>query len=157
MSSNDELSIRAYEEWEAGNLEKAFDLFKCAAERDDGIAQQNLGYFFDEGIGVKADKKKAEFWYTKAAQNGHTSAYMNIAILRIEEGEFVLAGDLLGKAIAFGDGNAALNLAKLYLDGSLPSKNDEARKNLEFVLNSELVTEAAVEEAQELLDKFDKK
>ena len=34
--------------------------------------KKNLGYCYDEGIGVGKDKKKAVEWYTKAAKQGQT-------------------------------------------------------------------------------------
>lgn len=214
MVGNDELRERAHEEWEAGNLKAAFDLFERAAKQGDKAAQFSLGYFYEYGIGVEedlikgmywslrseedddtgsyedeadylrktfermkyaaergevtslyllgyfydvgfgvaADKEQAMFWYLKACESGDSGAFNNIAILYREKGDFASAKEWFDKATASGDGDAYLQLAKLYLDGSLPDENGEARKNLERVLEADHVTEASVEEAQALLD-----
>lgn len=216
MTTNDELRERAHEEWDAGNLKAAFDLFKLAAEQGDKAAQfslgyfydygigveedpikgmfwslkseeeddigpyedeldylrktvekmkrdaeqgkdtslLNLGYFYDVGLGVAADKEQAMFWYLKALESGNTAALVNIAILYREKGDFASAKEWFDKATASGDGDAYLQLAKLYLDGSLLDGNGEARRNLERVLEAEHVTEDSVEEAQALLDEM---
>ncbi len=154
MNAKLTLFEKASEEWEAGNLRRAFDLFQRAAELGDASSQNNLGYFFDEGIGVNANKEKAKFWYTKAMKNGEISSYSNLAKLQIDDGDFAVARDLLGKAISLGDGDAALELAKLYLDGSLQDENGEAKKYLKLALQSDSVTHSAVENARSLLAKI---
>ena len=38
-----------------------------AAQKQDGLAQYDLGYFYENGIGLPADKVKAFVWYKRAA------------------------------------------------------------------------------------------
>ncbi len=70
MNAKVDLFEQASKEWDAGNLKSAFDLFQRSASQGDASSQNNLGYFYDEGIGVSSDKERAIFWFTKAAQNG---------------------------------------------------------------------------------------
>ncbi|QIZ60939.1 sel1 repeat family protein [Acinetobacter indicus] len=64
------------------NYEKAFIFSEKAAELDNPEAQYNLGVFFEQGVYVKKDKKQAEYWYEKAAKQGHLNAINNLNILR---------------------------------------------------------------------------
>ena len=41
-----------------------------AAERGDAAAQNNLGWMYDQGRGVRQDRALAQEWYGKACQNG---------------------------------------------------------------------------------------
>lgn len=64
------------------NYEKAFIFSEKAAELDNPEAQYNLGVFFEQGVYLKKDKKQAEYWYEKAAKQGHLNAINNLNILR---------------------------------------------------------------------------
>lgn len=64
------------------NYEKAFIFSEKAAELGNPEAQYNLGVFFEQGVYVKKDKKQAEYWYEKAAKQGHINAINNLNILR---------------------------------------------------------------------------
>jgi len=44
--------------WDKGGLRLAFTLFMQAAELGDRASQLDLGYFFDNGLFVKKDKRK---------------------------------------------------------------------------------------------------
>lgn len=141
----------ASSEWDAGNLTHAFDLFLRLAERGDPVSQNNVGFFYDNGIGVQANKEKARYWYEKAAENGDICAYSNIAILYQEAGDLESAIDWFGKALIKGDGDAALKLAKIYLDTEGYGDAEKAVKYLKLTLASDSVTPASLEEAEALL------
>lgn len=53
------------------------ELRKSAAEGDP-VAQLELGYAYDQGIGVKKDTKEAVKWYTKSAKSGNPDAQNNL-------------------------------------------------------------------------------
>jgi TPR repeat protein len=59
-------------------LEKAFDLFSKAAEKNLAIAQYNLGLCFYQGEGVIQDYEKALYWYRKAAEQGDRDAQSSL-------------------------------------------------------------------------------
>jgi TPR repeat protein len=49
-----------------------------AADQGLAWAQFNLGACYDQGEGVKADKKEAVKWYRKAAEQGDAEAQFNL-------------------------------------------------------------------------------
>ena len=63
------------------NDKKAAFWYKKAAKQGYVIAQNNLGYMYKEGKGVRVNTKKAYNWYHKAAQVGYASAQTNLAYL----------------------------------------------------------------------------
>lgn len=60
------------------NQPAAFELFKAAANRGHSNSQNNVGFFFEEGIGTKKDLKQALTWYQKAADYNNPSALCNL-------------------------------------------------------------------------------
>jgi TPR repeat protein len=61
-----------------GNYEKAVDFFQKASEQGNFIAQFNLAYCFDEGIGIEKNFEKAFYWYSKSAEAGDFRAQCNL-------------------------------------------------------------------------------
>lgn len=59
--------------------EKAFKLFKEAAEKGDIEAQEGLGLCFKDGIGVQKDLVKSATWYRKAAEAGSITGQIFLA------------------------------------------------------------------------------
>ncbi len=49
---------------------KAIDFFRKAAEGGDAIALYNLGWAYEQGLGVPANRQQAIEWYSKAAGKG---------------------------------------------------------------------------------------
>jgi TPR repeat protein len=129
---------RANDEWEAGNVRKAFELFSQAATAGDPFAQTSLGYFYDEGIGVKKNAEKAIWWYRKAARKGSVAAINNLAITYRDSGNLRRARSWFKKAFSKGDGDAALELAKLSLAGRRQDAKS-AKKYLEAAVGSKYI------------------
>ena len=48
------------------------------AEQGDTEAQYTLGYYYEDGIGVKEDKEKSFYWYKKAAEQGNKIAKVKL-------------------------------------------------------------------------------
>lgn len=64
------------------DLTKAFKYFEKAALRNDPLAQNNVGWMYENGEGgVKVNKEKALYWYRKAYDNGFSGAYENYSRL----------------------------------------------------------------------------
>ena len=63
----------------AGNNEKAIKYYAIASKNGHPIAQNNLGYFYENGIGVDKDITKAFNFYTSAAKKGCVYAQKNLA------------------------------------------------------------------------------
>ena len=55
-----------------------FEQYKRDAEKGNAEAQYNLGFCYEEGIGVTKDEKKAFEWYQRAAEQGHATAQYNL-------------------------------------------------------------------------------
>jgi TPR repeat protein len=55
-----------------------------AAEAGEPRGQSQLGYFYDEGIIVKQDIKKAIYWYKEAIKNSSDKARYNLASLYLD-------------------------------------------------------------------------
>jgi hypothetical protein len=131
----DRLFNSADEAWEDGDLAKAAKLFREAAELGDVAAMLNVGYFLDEGLGVKSDKSEAMTWYRRAYDLGDSSAANNIAILHREQNDQAGAVEWFEKAAELGDGDAHVELARIHLDGlGVPVSEEKAREYLEKAL-----------------------
>jgi TPR repeat protein len=48
--------------------------YTLAAEQGYAHAQFNLGWMYDEGVGVEKNKAEAVRWYTQAAERGDADA-----------------------------------------------------------------------------------
>ena len=67
-----------YEATEAGDYEKAYEIWLPLAELGDHAAQFNLGLMYRRGLGVSQDYAKAVLWYRLAAEQGRTNAQNNL-------------------------------------------------------------------------------
>ena len=52
----------------------AIRLFAKAAKNGNPKAQYNLGYCYENGIGLISNRDEARCWYEKAAESGHSGA-----------------------------------------------------------------------------------
>lgn len=147
-----EIELDAHEAWEKGELERAFSLFRRCAGLGQVGCMIDLGYFYDEGVGVKADKQKAMSWYKRAYRRGDSAAASNVAILYREQGRHRLERQWFERAASLGDGDAQVDLAKLYLEGKGARRSiEKAIELLTKAVHSQLITEAGREEASEIL------
>ena len=69
----------AQKAYENGDYISAFKGFLPLAEQGDVDAQFKLGYMYDFALGMPQDLEKGEYWYQKAAENGHIVAMNNLA------------------------------------------------------------------------------
>ena len=94
----------AEEAFQAGDYQTARQEWQDAAKDGDAFAQYNLGYLYDLGLGVAADKGKAAKWYRLAAEQNHSPALFNLAAMFVNgEGvrqDYVLAYMLFDLAAA---------------------------------------------------------
>ena len=147
----DSLFERASRLWDEGKLQSAFRLFLAAAKAGDSSSQVNLGNFYSDGIGVRPNRVLALHWYRQAYRHGQRCAANNIGIVFRDEQKPKQALAWFERAVKLGDGDANLEIAKIYLH----SQNDRAKaiRYLEKTLKakSDDVTEGSREEAQRLL------
>lgn len=98
---------------------QSFKWFKHAADNDKNnvIAQTNLGDFYNKGLGVKQDAKQAFTWYTKAAEQGSPVAQYNIGLMYMQgrgtNKDLTLAEKWLKAAAKHGYSEAKTALKKL--------------------------------------------
>ena len=67
---------------------KAVDLFRKAADQNDGDAQYNLGWAYESGLGVAKDQQRAIGWYSKAASNRNVLALRRLDSLSDNDSGF---------------------------------------------------------------------
>ncbi|MEP7157298.1 MAG: tetratricopeptide repeat protein [Betaproteobacteria bacterium] len=144
----------ANEVWEAGNAVRAFSLFNAAASAGEFLAFNSVGYFLDHGIGVAKDSVEALSWYKRAARSGDPCAYSNIGLSYRNAGNMRLAKAWLRKAMECGDGDAALELAKLYLSNPAKRNRKLAWATLRLARESESITEFGREECNTILQQL---
>ena len=58
-----------------------FDDMKVLAEQGHAVAQNNLGYMYEEGQGTSQDYKEALKWYKAAAEQEHAEAQLMLAAM----------------------------------------------------------------------------
>ena len=64
--------------WNSGDVATALAQWQALAEKGDIIAANNLGYLYDNGVGVPKDHSKAVFWFRKVAQAGGPIGQLNL-------------------------------------------------------------------------------
>jgi TPR repeat protein len=147
-SDANELFRRADKLWDEGNERLALRFFLDAAEAGDIGAQQNAGYFYDVGIGVRPNRRKALYWYGRAYRNGYATAATNIGTIWRDSNQPRRALAWFMRAVRMGDDDANLEIAKYHLRGRNPKK---AIPFLERVRRSKKVSECSLEEASRLM------
>ena len=63
------------------NPQEAFKLMNEAAPKGDRIVKDNLGTFFENGLGVKPDLERAAYWYKESATLGYAEAQFHLGLL----------------------------------------------------------------------------
>ena len=101
----------------AGNYDRAFELWKARAENGDIIAQNYLAIHYRLGLGVKADLQEAVRWYESAAKQGNPDAQKNLGMLYISHKL----------------GNPNFEEAYIWLFAAYQQGNDNAAKGLETI------------------------
>ncbi|MGH8668642.1 MAG: tetratricopeptide repeat protein [Burkholderiales bacterium] len=151
MARNDPLKD-PYTAWERGKFRVAFRLFVVQAKAGDSGARLNLGYFYDVGLGTRKNKAQALRWYRRAYQQGSGAAASNIATVYRDEGRPALALAWYKRAVSLKDDDAAVEVAKHYLEGSGVRKHSGlAIAALKRAVTSRNITQAGREEARRLL------
>jgi len=74
----------AQKEYNSGDHESAFKIWKNLADNGDIVAMNNLGYLHEKGEGVKKDLKLSLKYYLKAANSGFPTAQYNVGEIYAE-------------------------------------------------------------------------
>ncbi len=69
--------------FEAGDFAEAVAQWRQLAEIGEPAAQNNLGFMYEKGLGVRADPFAAADLYRRAAQQGYVDAQVNLGVLYV--------------------------------------------------------------------------
>lgn len=152
-----ELYLRGQKQQDDGNFKSGFRLLLAAAKLGYSGAQLNLGYTYDIGIGVRRNRAAAMYWYKEAdrTERGWGSAANNIGTIYRDEHNFARALHWFRRAVQYGDVDANLELAKIYLMN--PHDQEKALDCLRSILMATPpigVSEDAQREARKLLKRL---
>jgi TPR repeat protein len=143
--------------WDHGDLRKAFELFMRSAELGDTGSQVDVGYFFDNGLFVKRDRKRALLWYRKAYLQGDAGAANNIATVYRELGQTKKMLWWFRRAAAMGDIDVLLQLGNRYERGDgVPKDLEKSKVFYRRVLKSTYATKDDKAHARNRLGRLEK-
>ena len=141
--------------YERGDLEEAFAMFLQLAEGGDLNGMSRVACMYGDGEGTQRSREMSLEWDSKAAALGSTTSMFNLGITYRNAGDSREAGRWFERLHADGDGDASLELAKMYMVSDL--EGERIRGYLLAALRSSNVCEASIEEAQELLEDLDER
>ncbi len=158
-----ELYQRAEKQWADGKPRAAFRLFLAAAKLGFVPAFEIVAHFYDNGTGVKTNADAALHWYERMYRNGHSwyreahrqalsAAANNIGCILRDRQEQKRAILWFQRAAKLGDGDANLNIAKIYLRHEGSRRN--AIRYLQKIRKAPWVTDGSIEEAKTLLEQI---
>jgi len=138
---------KGYEYYKEGNYKEALTWFRQAADKGNAIAQNNLGYMYDNGLGVEKNYVEAVKWYRKAADQGNADAGNNLGCmyyngLGVEKSD-TEAVKWLYKAAKQGNVAAYENLVNMAENG-----NADAQYNLGIMYEVGLGVKKSITEAK---------
>jgi len=95
--------------------------FRVLADQGNAVAQNNLGFMYDQGLGVPRDYAQAVVWYRKAADQGDAAAQNNLGRMYVGgQGvprDYAQAVVWLRKAAEQGNALGQVNLGTMYDHG----------------------------------------
>ncbi len=151
------MDIEKFKELDAlidnGEFKAAFKQFLHAAEAGDVDAMVRVAYMYAHGQGVSLDFDKSIYWDVVAIKKGSETALYNLGITYRMKGDLRKAKSCFEKSLQAGRGEAALQLAKLYLVSD--KELEKVKTYLEIALDHEMC-EASEEEAENLLDELER-
>jgi len=136
---------------EKNDYRNAFKCLLAGAQLGHTGCQLNLGNFYASGKGTRRSLEKAAYWYKKAYKNGYSTAAFNLAIDRRNSSNLRSAIVWLKKAIAMEDGEACIELAKIYKTRKGGNRVAANLLNRALGMNRDCISEAGREEAEFLL------
>ena len=120
---------------------KALQLYRPLAQNGEPGAQVNLGYMYDEGLGVPKDYREAVKWYRRAADQGDALGQNNLANMY---------RDAVGVPQDYVQAHLWFNLAAQRF--ATKEKRDTAAKDRDVVAAK--MTAAQIAEAQKLAQQW---
>jgi phosphohistidine phosphatase len=134
-----------------GKYRRAFKLFRRLSKQGNSAAMTRLVSFYDKGYGVKQSRKKMLEWEKRAAKAGDAPSLFNLGLRYRQAGDVRQAQKWFEKALAAGEGAAALEIAKMYLIS--PSESGRVKYYLRLALETG-VSAAREKEIRHLLEEL---
>ena len=145
---------RACELWDGGELRRAFGMFLVGARGGDVSSQVNLGYFYEQGLGVRQNRDRAVYWYRRAYRKGSAIAASNIGVILQEQGRLRDAVERMCRSVRRGNKNIALQLGEIYLAAG---KMRLAQRYLKTARDSARTSEDTQQRARRLLKRIEQR
>ena len=98
-----------------GDFRGAFESHLAAARLGNVLSQLAVGNFYSTGRGVKRNAQEAARWYMKVYRNGVSAGAVNLSVDLQNQGNMRGAIAWLKRAAAMNDGDACVQLARIYL------------------------------------------
>lgn len=144
---------RADAEYNRGNFAKAFELFLEAANNGDDSAMGRVACMYGDGEGIEYNFDKSIYWDEKAANSGNLSSMFNLGVSYRTKGNIRQAKYWFEKSFESGDGDAALQLAKLYMVSE--KETEKVVFYLKEALKDDDLDEESINEAKQILSEID--
>jgi len=128
----DQLDKKGIDDFTDKNYSASMKWFEKAAAKNDFAAENWIGWFYQQGLGVLADNNQAVSWYTKAASQGYAPSetnlgwcYQNGLGVATDEPQAI---QWYRKAVKQGNDSAEINMGYLYEKGIGVVQNDAEAK-----------------------------
>ncbi len=153
----DELFNQSWRHEEKGDLASAFKCLLAGARLGHTSCQINLGNYYSDGTAVQPNLKRAAYWYRVAYKNGDRCAAANMAIEHRKAGRQRAAVLWFKRAVALEDGDACVELAKMYMTRKGGEKLATPLLEQALLMRRRDITEYGKEEAKALLNEIGSK
>lgn len=150
MINNDEQFAKASQLYDEGKYDEAFEKLLSLAKLGNASAMTRVACMYGEGKGVAYNFEECVEWDKKAAEHGNQIALFNLGISYRNIGDTRCAKHWFEEALQAGDGEAAIELAKMYLISNL--EVNRVKNYLILALKSDNICEASRDEAKQLLN-----
>ena len=114
-SKTDTVRLRELYDLSQSQPSDAFDESLALAQEGSVYSMVQVGYSYENGRGVRVDRDQAEYWYTKAYQQGSDYGLLRGSVLAARRGDVASARAMLEKGVAQGLVRAMTYLAWLEL------------------------------------------
>ncbi|ANB51098.1 hypothetical protein [Powai lake megavirus] len=102
-------------------FEKLYPIVKQRAKNDNSLAQNNLGFMYEENIGIIGKTKKAKKWYIMSANQGLSFTQYNLGYYYFKKDKYEKAINYFKKFGQSENGISTYMLAETYLKLPVPN------------------------------------
>jgi TPR repeat protein len=131
---------------ELGSHKEALQIFTKLAEQGHGAAMSRIALIHFAGLGVAKDFDESVKWDLAAIKAGYDMSMGNLALTYCAMREYREARNWFERAVAAGDGDSALELAKLLHVSDTEIEN--VKQFIDVALNSTSITPDSFEQAE---------